>query len=106
MRYRPLGASGIQASVVGLGTWAMGGWLWGGTDEAAAVNAFHSSRCASSHSTTWNELGMSCPSATKLPSFPLMQLFYRTPGVVSNRVRIDSVPRILLYCQRQGPVIG
>jgi len=37
MQYRALGASGIQASVVALGTWAIGGWMWGGTDEADAV---------------------------------------------------------------------
>jgi aryl-alcohol dehydrogenase-like predicted oxidoreductase len=37
MRYRPLGASGIEASVVGLGTWAIGGWMWGGTDEADSI---------------------------------------------------------------------
>lgn len=41
MRYRSLGNSGIEASVVGLGAWAMGGWMWGGTDEAAAVKAIH-----------------------------------------------------------------
>lgn len=37
MRYRPLGASGIEASVVGLGAWAIGGWMWGGTDEADSI---------------------------------------------------------------------
>ena len=39
MQSRPLGASGIQASVVGLGTWAIGGWMWGGTDKEAAIRA-------------------------------------------------------------------
>jgi len=39
MQYRPLGSSGIPASVVGLGTWAIGGWMWGGTDETAAIRA-------------------------------------------------------------------
>lgn len=39
MQYRPLGQSGIQASVVGLGTWAIGGFSWGGTDEAESINA-------------------------------------------------------------------
>lgn len=34
---RSIGASGIEASIVGLGTWAMGGWMWGGTDEAQAI---------------------------------------------------------------------
>ena len=39
MEYRPLGASGIEASVVGLGAWAIGGWLWGGADERKSVEA-------------------------------------------------------------------
>jgi len=39
MQYRPLGASGIEASVVGLGAWAIGGWLWGGTNESDAIAA-------------------------------------------------------------------
>ncbi|MGO4836910.1 aldo/keto reductase, partial [Rhizobiaceae sp. 2RAB30] len=34
MPVRPMGGSRIDASVIGLGTWAMGGWMWGGTDEA------------------------------------------------------------------------
>ncbi len=36
---RPIGRSGIEASAVGLGTWAIGGWMWGGTDEARSVRA-------------------------------------------------------------------
>jgi len=39
MRYKPLGQSGIEASVVAFGAWAIGGWMWGGTDEPAAVAA-------------------------------------------------------------------
>jgi aryl-alcohol dehydrogenase-like predicted oxidoreductase len=39
MRTRKIGSSGIDASVVGLGTWAIGGWLWGGSDEADSINA-------------------------------------------------------------------
>jgi methylglyoxal reductase len=39
MLTREIGASGIPASAVGLGTWAIGGWMWGGTDDAAAENA-------------------------------------------------------------------
>lgn len=31
----------LKASRIGLGTWAMGGWLWGGTDEAEAVRTIH-----------------------------------------------------------------
>ncbi len=39
MRTRPLGQSRIEASVIGLGTWAIGGWPWGGTNEREAVDA-------------------------------------------------------------------
>jgi len=43
MRLRPIGNSGIEASVVGLGTWAIGGWMWGGTDERQSVAAIQAS---------------------------------------------------------------
>src|SRR5205085_7843532 len=29
----------LKAKRVALGTWAMGGWMWGGTDEAEAIGA-------------------------------------------------------------------
>ena len=41
VRYRELGQSGIEASVVGLGAWAIGGWMWGGTDENESILAIH-----------------------------------------------------------------
>lgn len=41
MKYRPLGDSRIQASVVGFGAWAIGGWSWGGTNESDAIAAIH-----------------------------------------------------------------
>ncbi|MFO1350841.1 MAG: aldo/keto reductase [Gammaproteobacteria bacterium] len=41
MRTRALGASGIQASVVGYGAWAIGGWMWGGADEKSSIAAIH-----------------------------------------------------------------
>jgi len=40
---RPIGKSGIQASVVGLGTWAIGGWMWGGAEEKESVAAIQES---------------------------------------------------------------
>jgi aryl-alcohol dehydrogenase-like predicted oxidoreductase len=43
MKIRELGTSGIRASVVGLGTFAIGGWFWGGTDEKKAIEAIHAS---------------------------------------------------------------
>lgn len=39
MLKRSIGPCGISASVVGLGTWAIGGWMWGGSDEADAIRA-------------------------------------------------------------------
>ncbi|HEY3396297.1 MAG TPA: aldo/keto reductase [Armatimonadota bacterium] len=39
MRYRPLGNSGIHASVVAFGAWAIGGWTWGGSDDQQAIAA-------------------------------------------------------------------
>src|ERR1022692_1814167 len=41
MRYREIGCSGIAASVVGLGTWSISGWMWGGTDEEKSVRTIH-----------------------------------------------------------------
>ncbi|GAA4722324.1 aldo/keto reductase [Brevibacillus fulvus] len=32
-----LGNSGIASSRIGLGTWAIGGWMWGGTDEQESI---------------------------------------------------------------------
>jgi len=49
MLYRGLGQSGIEASVVALGAWAIGGWKWGGTDESDAVEAI---RAAIDHGVT------------------------------------------------------
>ena len=40
---RSIGKSGVQASAVGLGTWAIGGWMWGGTDEKQSIAAIHAS---------------------------------------------------------------
>ena len=43
MLRREIGSSGIHASAVGLGTWAIGGWMWGGTDEAQSIAAIQAS---------------------------------------------------------------
>jgi aryl-alcohol dehydrogenase-like predicted oxidoreductase len=32
----------LQPSRIGLGTWAMGGWMWGGTDEQESIRTIHS----------------------------------------------------------------
>lgn len=41
MKMRTLGGSGIEASVIGFGAWAIGGWTWGGADEDEAIRAIH-----------------------------------------------------------------
>ena len=43
MLKREIGRSGIEASAIGLGTWAIGGWMWGGTDEARSITAIQAS---------------------------------------------------------------
>ncbi|MCK7615328.1 aldo/keto reductase [Roseibium sediminicola] len=43
MLTREIGRSGIRASAIGLGTWAIGGWMWGGTDEAQSIEAIQAS---------------------------------------------------------------
>lgn len=37
-----IGKSGVTTSRIGLGTWAIGGWMWGGTDEAESIATIHS----------------------------------------------------------------
>lgn len=41
MRYRQLGSSDITVSIVGLGTWAMGGRDYGRVDDADSIKAIH-----------------------------------------------------------------
>ena len=41
MLYRKLGSSEIDVSAVAFGAWAIGGWMWGGTDEDKAIGAIH-----------------------------------------------------------------
>lgn len=43
MEQRRLGSSDLTVQPVILGAWAIGGWYWGGTDDAAAVDAIRAS---------------------------------------------------------------
>jgi len=43
MEYKQLGTSEIRASVITFGSWAAGGWMWGGTEQNDAVGAIHAS---------------------------------------------------------------
>ena len=42
MEFVQVNGTDIKASRIGLGTWAMGGWMWGGTDEQEAIRTIHS----------------------------------------------------------------
>jgi len=39
MEYRRLGNSGVRVSIIGFGAWAIGGWMWGGTDQKNGLAA-------------------------------------------------------------------
>lgn len=41
MEHVRVATTDIEVSRVGLGTWAIGGWLWGGTDEQQAIRTIH-----------------------------------------------------------------
>ena len=43
MEYRKLGDSDLELSVITFGSWAAGGWMWGGTERSEAVNAIKAS---------------------------------------------------------------
>jgi aryl-alcohol dehydrogenase-like predicted oxidoreductase len=50
MERRSLGSSGFEISRIGLGTWAIGGHMWGGQDEAQSIAAIHA---AVDHGINW-----------------------------------------------------
>ena len=41
MQYRELGRTGWKVSVIGFGAWAIGGDVWGNTDDAESMRAMH-----------------------------------------------------------------
>lgn len=43
MEYRQLGESGLSASAITFGAWAIGGWMWGGSERKDAVEAIRAS---------------------------------------------------------------
>ena len=43
MEYRQLGESGLSASAITFGAWAIGGWMWGGAERSDAIAAIRAS---------------------------------------------------------------
>jgi aryl-alcohol dehydrogenase-like predicted oxidoreductase len=41
MEYAHIPGTSFEVSRVALGTWAIGGWMWGGTDEAESIATIH-----------------------------------------------------------------
>lgn len=41
MKFRPLGQTDMELPVISFGAWAVGGWMWGGSDDEEAVRALH-----------------------------------------------------------------
>lgn len=41
MEYAQITGTGLRASRIALGTWAIGGWMWGGTDERESIRTIH-----------------------------------------------------------------
>jgi aryl-alcohol dehydrogenase-like predicted oxidoreductase len=41
MEFANIADTGLTVSRVGLGTWAIGGWMWGGTDEQESIATIH-----------------------------------------------------------------
>ncbi len=37
MEFSNIADTGLTVSRVGLGTWAIGGWMWGGTDDEESI---------------------------------------------------------------------
>jgi aryl-alcohol dehydrogenase-like predicted oxidoreductase len=50
MQRRQLGTSGFEISRIGIGTWAVGGHMWGGQDDSASMAAIHA---AIDHGVNW-----------------------------------------------------
>src|SRR4030095_10021973 len=43
MNSRKLGKSDVMVTPIAFGAWAIGGWMWGGADEAEAIKAIRAS---------------------------------------------------------------
>jgi aryl-alcohol dehydrogenase-like predicted oxidoreductase len=41
LEYINIKGTPLQSSRIGLGTWAIGGWMWGGTDEKESIRTIH-----------------------------------------------------------------
>ena len=43
MELKQLGTSSLKVTPIAFGAWAIGGWMWGGAEDDAAIKAIHAS---------------------------------------------------------------
>src|SRR5688572_9348381 len=43
MEFKQLGTSSVKVTPIAFGAWAIGGWMWGGAEDQAAIKAIHAS---------------------------------------------------------------
>jgi aryl-alcohol dehydrogenase-like predicted oxidoreductase len=41
MEFVKIGRTNMEVSRIALGTWAIGGWLWNGSDEKESIDTIH-----------------------------------------------------------------
>ena len=101
MQRRGLGSSGFEISTIGLGTWAIGGHMWGGQDDGQSVAAVHA---AIEHGINWidtapiygsgrsEEVVGKAASRPLPPQIPIKLTALRRPFVVrkGDRVMIEA----------------
>ncbi len=92
MQYRQLGSSDIKISAITLGAWAIGGTMWGGTDERKSVEAIRRSI----------ELGV-----TTIDTAPIYG-FGRSEEIVGRAVagQRDKVQILTKYCMAWDSGVG
>ena len=48
MEFATVPGASVRISRVGLGTWAIGGWMWGGTNDAESIATIRAASSAAS----------------------------------------------------------
>jgi aryl-alcohol dehydrogenase-like predicted oxidoreductase len=79
-----LGNTDIVASRIGLGTWAMGGWMWGGSDEQQAIATIHGA------------IDRGITLIDTAPVYGFGQMYRRNVRVLAHR--LHTLPAATLWC--------
>jgi hypothetical protein len=51
-----MGTSDVKSTPIVFGAWAIGGWLWGGTDDEEAAEGIHAALDAGINAASWCSL--------------------------------------------------